>query len=166
MAIENILQHEVLTSFLYPFLLVFFILFAVLEKTQLFGKEKKQINAFVAFIIGLIFVSAVAPKLILGDLILFLTIGIVIVFVVLLLWGFINGEEAKFGGKGVKIISAIAVLIAVFIAVLFITDSFTGLVDILFGQSWSKDLWVNVVFILVLAGAIAAVLVGTKYKKS
>ena len=34
---ETILQHPVLTSFVYPFLIVFFIVFAVLEKTKLFG---------------------------------------------------------------------------------------------------------------------------------
>ena len=52
--VENILQHETLTSFVYPFLLIFFIVFAILEKTKIFGEEKKQVNAFVAFVIGLI----------------------------------------------------------------------------------------------------------------
>ena len=54
---ETLLQHPVLTNFVYPFLIVFFIVFAVLEKTKLFGEEKKQLNALTAFVIGLIFVS-------------------------------------------------------------------------------------------------------------
>ena len=74
---ENILQHEILTDFVYPFLLVFFIIFALLEKTKIFGTDKKQLNALVAFVIGLIFVAAVDPKLIVGDLILFLTIDLI-----------------------------------------------------------------------------------------
>ena len=40
----TILQSALLTDFLYPFLLVFFILFAVLEKTNIFGAGKKQLN--------------------------------------------------------------------------------------------------------------------------
>src|SRR3989344_6435799 len=103
---DNILQHEALTDFVYPFLLVFFIVFAILEKTKVLGSEKKQINAFVAFVIGLIFVAAVNPKIIVTDLVLFLSVALVIVFVVLLLWGFVSGSEAKFG-EGNKALKAI-----------------------------------------------------------
>jgi len=45
-----------------PFLLVFTIVFAVLEKTKLFGtydkKPKKNINAMIAFVIALFFVAS------------------------------------------------------------------------------------------------------------
>ena len=71
----NILQQPILTDFLYPFLFMFFIVFAVLEKTNLFGEGKKQLNALIALIIGLIFVSAVFPKIVVGNLILFLVVG-------------------------------------------------------------------------------------------
>ena len=86
MTLETILQHWILTDFVYPFLLVFFIVFAILDKTKLLGGDKKQLNAMLAFVIGLIFVSAVYPKVVVGDLILFLTISIIVVFVFLLLW--------------------------------------------------------------------------------
>src|SRR3989344_1899534 len=102
MAIETILQHWIFTSFILPFLLVFFIVFAILEKTKIFGDGKKQLNALLAFVIGLIFVGAVFPKLVVGNLILFLTVALVIVFVTLLLWGFVTGGEAKIEGKGIK----------------------------------------------------------------
>ncbi|MBM3199831.1 hypothetical protein FJZ53_02750, partial [Candidatus Woesearchaeota archaeon] len=44
-----------------PFLLVFTIVFAVLEKTKIFGggkESKKNINAMIAFVFALFFVSA------------------------------------------------------------------------------------------------------------
>lgn len=154
----NILQDEILTDFVYPFLLIFFIVFAILEKTKLFGGDKKQLNALVAFVIGLIFVGAVSPKLFVGDLILFLTVAIVIVFVVLLIWGFITGEEAKFGSKPLQIIVGIVVVIAVLIAFLLITDMWDGTVDALFESDWSKDVWTNIVFVVVIAIALAVVL--------
>ena len=83
MAGENILQSDILTKFVYPFLLVFFIIFGVLQKTKLLGSDNKQLNAFVSFVIGLIFVSAVYPKLIVSNLVLFLSVAIVIVFVLI-----------------------------------------------------------------------------------
>lgn len=160
----NILQNEILTGFVYPFLLVFFILFAILEKTKIFGDDKKQLNALISFVIGLIFVAAVEPKLIVGDLILFLTIAIVIVFVVLLLWGFVTGGEAKFEGKALKIITGILIVVAVIIAVFVVTGIWDRVYDTLFKQDWSSDLWTNVVFIVVIAAALAAVLMGSKGK--
>ena len=54
---ETILQAEIFTRFILPFFLVFFVLFAILEKTKLFGEGKKQVNAMISFVAGLIFVS-------------------------------------------------------------------------------------------------------------
>lgn len=157
---ENVLQLPFLVNFVYPFLLIFFITFAVLEKTKLFGGSAKQIHAFTAFVIGLIFVGALFPKYIVSNLILFLSVGLVIVFVVLLLWGFITGGEAKWEGKGVKIGAGIVVVVAVIIAMFFITGLWDTVINSLFRQSWSEDVWTNVIFVVLIAGALAAVLAG------
>jgi len=160
----NILQSEVLTDFVYPFLLIFFIVFAILEKTNLFGTDKKQLNAFTSAVIGLIFVAAVTPRLIVENLILFLSVAIVIVFVVLLLWSFITGEGGSFasGGKTVKIIAAIVVILAVIIAMFLITGVWDTVIDTLFRQDWSSDVWTNAIFIVIVAAAVAAVFFGGK----
>jgi hypothetical protein len=161
---ENILQSELLTSFVYPFLLVFFIVFAILEKTKAFGDDKRQLNAFTAFVIGLIFVTAVSPKMIVGNLILFLSVGLVIVFVILLLWGFATGGDAKFDSKGMKIGAGIVIILAVIIAMFLITGVWDDIWDTLFKQGWSSDLWTNIIFVILIAGALAAVLAGGKKK--
>jgi len=157
---SNILQHEALTDFVYPFLLVFFIVFAILEKTKVLGSEKKQINAFVAFVIGLIFVAAVNPKIIVTDLVLFLSVAIVIVFVVLLLWGFVTGSEAKFGegNKALKAIIAVIVILAVVIFLFMSTGISSDVYDWLFKSDWSSDVWTNIIFVVIVAAAIAVVL--------
>ncbi len=159
---ENILQNEVLTNFIYPFLLIFFIVFAILQKTKILGDGKKQLDALVAFVIGLIFVGAVSPKLIVEDLILFLSVAIVMVFVILIIWGFITGQDAKFEGKAIKIIAGIVILIAVVIALLLSVDSFENIFGFLFESDWSEDVWTNIIFVVILAVALAAVLLGTK----
>src|SRR3989338_2261142 len=119
---ETILQNWVFTKFVLPFLLIFFIVFGILEKTKLFGAEKKQLNALIAFVVGLIFVAAVFPKLVVANLILFLTIGLVVMFVGLLLWGFIAGEEGlKFESapKGLKYFVGIVITVAVIFALIW-----------------------------------------------
>jgi hypothetical protein len=159
MATENLLQSEILVKFVYPFLLIFFIVFAVLEKTKLFG-EKKQANAMIAFVIGLIFVGALAPKLIVTNLILFLSVAIVIVFVVLILYGFAAGEKEGLEIKltGLKWVIGIVVVVAVIVAIFLITGVFNEVIDNLFRSDWSNDLWTNVIFIVVIAAALAVVM--------
>ncbi len=156
----NILQHEALTGFVYPFLLIFFIVFAILEKTKALGSENKQVNAFVSFVIGLIFVAAVNPKLIVTDLVLFLSVAVVIVFVVLLIWGFVTGSEAKFGegSKALKVVIAVIIIIAVIIFLFMSTGISKEVYDWLFKSSWSNDVWTNIIFVVIIAAAIAVVL--------
>ncbi len=154
--VNNILQSEVLTSFVYPFLLVFFIVFAVLEKTKVFGGDKKQINALTAFIIGLIFVAAVDPKLIVSNLILFLSVALVVVFVVLVLWSFASGEEGfKLEATWLKWVVGFIIIAAVVIAMFLITGVWDTVVDTVFRSDWSSDLWTNVIFIVIIAVALA-----------
>ena len=155
---ETILQHWIFTRFALPFLLVFFIVFAILEKTKILGSGKKQINALVAFIVGLVTVSVAYPVDVIGNLILFLTIAIVVVFVGLILWGFISGGEAKVDNKYVKIVGGIVIFIAVSWAVLWATNLSTPFYNFLFGQEWSSSFWINVTFIIVIALALGLVL--------
>lgn len=162
---ETLLQHEILTGFVYPFLLMFFLVFAILEKTKLLGEDKKQLNALLAFVIGLIFTAAVKPKVMVENLILFMTIAIAIVFVVLLLWGFISGGSNGFQiEKWMKWLLWILGGIAVFIAILWVTGVKGSIIDVVFGQDWSGAFWTNFIFIIIIALALAIVLVKGKSK--
>ncbi|MFC1710542.1 hypothetical protein ACFLZJ_00050 [Nanoarchaeota archaeon] len=160
MAVETILQSELLTRFLYPFLLVFFILFAILEKTKIFGDDKKQLNALLSFVIALIFIGFAWPKVVVGDLILFLVIALVVVFVGLMLWGFVSGGEAKLGAdsKALKIIAGMIIVLAVIIAVLWATGSLTTAFQFLFQKSWSSAVWTNIIFIVIIVGALVLIM--------
>ena len=145
--------------------LIFFIVFAILEKTKILGDGKHQLNTLVGAVIGLVFVSAVFPKQVTGNLILFLTVAIVVIFVGLLIWGFANGGDASIPG-GVKKLAGIAVIIAVIIAVLWAAglkiEFFNNLFDFLFNSGWSATLWTNASFIVVIAIAAALIWTGAK----
>ena len=160
------LQYPIFTRFILPFLLVFTLVFAILEKTKVLGDGKKQLDAVVSFIIGLIFITVLSPTLILSNLVLFLSISLVVVFIILLIWGFLSGEgkleilTSKPGSKWVLfILVAIAVIFGVFWAFGIPPPSTSGsLIDALFRQSWSSNFWTNVIFGVLIAAALALVI--------
>jgi len=165
MATEIFLQNWVVTKFILPFLLLFFIVFGILEKTKVFGESNKQLNALISLVIGLIFVGAVFPKLVVENMILFLTVAVVVLFVALILWGFVSGEQGlKFENMhtGLKWVIGIAVLVVVLIALLFATgieyETTRLIIEALFGQSWSQTFWTNIAFVAVIVGAVVLIL--------
>ena len=162
---ETILQHWIFSSFALPFLLVFFIVFGILEKAKFFGEGKKQLHALVAFVIGLIFIGAVSPKLVVENLILFLVVAMVTMFVGLLLWGFIAGEAGlKFDDapRPLKIFIGVVIAIAVLFGLLWAAGVPGTIVynamDYLFRNEWSTNFWTNVIFVVLIIAALALVL--------
>ncbi len=160
----TILQNSLLTDFLYPFLLIFFICFAILEKSSIFGDGKKQLNALVSLVIGLIFVGAVFPKIIVANMILFMTVGLVVIFVGLMLWGFVSGGNIT---PGPKMLNFYGVLlgIAVAIAVIWATGVWDGFLNgiesifrFLFDSSWSSPFWSNFLFVALIIVAVIVVI--------
>ena len=159
MATTIFLQNDIFTKFLFPFLLVFFIVFAILDRTKLFGAEKKQLNALTAFVIGLIFVTAIYPVLVVGNLILFLTVALVAIFVILLIWGFIFGDEKGFSlNNKLKWILAIAAGIAFIAALLWATGWYSDVSNFFSNSGLNQTIITNVTFVVVIAVALALVI--------
>ena len=52
---DTIISHPIFVGTILPFVLVFTIVFAVLQKSKIFGDDKKQIDSIVALVFGLIF---------------------------------------------------------------------------------------------------------------
>jgi len=159
---DTILQSDLAVKFVYPFLLIFFIVFAILEKTNVLGEGKKQINAMVAGIIALIFVAAVTPKLIVGDLILYLSIALILIFVVLLLWGFASGGDLKSGilggdgkAKWLAWVVGIVIVLGAFVVMANSAGVDFGFLDKLFNSDWSESFWTNALFVVLIAVALA-----------
>ena len=165
MASNIILNNPILTKFAYPFLLVFFLVFAVLEKTKLLGEDRKQLNALISFVIGLVLISATtAYRMAIENMVLFLSVALVIMFVVMLLWGFIFSKE----GGGFEFTPSMkwglfaVVTIAIIIAILWATGVSGGVYDFFFKQSWSEAFWTNFFFIVLIAIALGVVVKGAK----
>lgn len=160
---ETIFQNWVFKDYILPFLLMFAIIFGVLEKTKLLGDGRKQLNAIIAFVMAMIFVSVLFPKQVVSNMVLFLTVSLVIILVFLMLYGFVVSDK-----EGLKIEDwmkwtfGILAGAATIIAVIWATGMQIETLDFLFNQSWSNSLWTNLAFILVVAIALALVLKGSK----
>ncbi|MEX0920834.1 MAG: hypothetical protein WDZ62_01065 [Candidatus Pacearchaeota archaeon] len=161
---ETILQHWIFSQFALPFLLIFFIVFGVLEKSKVFGDGSKQLNALLAFVVGLIFVAVIDFNQVVSNLILFLAVSLVVMFVGLLLWGFVAGDKGLQweNVKGFSWVIIMLISIALIAGVLWAAGTsiqfFYDIFSFLFTSDWSQTFWTNVVFIAAVIGALAFVL--------
>ena len=80
----TILQNPFVVQLILPFLLVFAVVFAVLQKSKIFGEGKRQIDVIVAFAIALIVVAFVQYVNIIIQLAAFLGLMLVIILVMML----------------------------------------------------------------------------------
>lgn len=148
------LSYPIFQEIILPFILIFTLVFAILEKTNLLGKDKHQINAIIGFVIAAILISFTKYVSWLQDFTIFLVIGLFIIFVALLLYGFIWGET---GGDmlakavGLKWTLGIAALVAVIWAALYVT----GGIDYV---KANPNILANVLFIIFIIAAIVVVL--------
>jgi len=143
-------------------------MYALLQKSKLFGEEQSQINAFVSLVVSLIFVAVVYPVVVVNNLILFMTVGVVVIFVGFVLWGFINNGDISLNSKVQKGL-AVLTFIAVIIAVLWATGAFPGVwnaLEVFFEWAFSsgtEGFWTNFLIVVLVIAAVAAVL---KVKKA
>lgn len=139
---------------LLPFLLIFTIVFAVLQKTQILGKGKKNFNVIIALIVGL---SVVIPHVmgtypsgfdvveIINMMLPQVSLILVAILLLLLLVGIFAGA------------STIPAWIAI-ICFLFILFIFLGSTEWLYGLDWLYDLFgteaVSLLVIILVFGII------------
>src|SRR3989344_3767877 len=106
--VEPILISPFFVSYILPFVLVFTLIFAILQKTQLLGEGKKQIDALVGAVVGLVLIAFPFARDIIVQLMPFLAVSAVVLLVFMLLYGFIVGKkEGDVLNKGLKIVFAI-----------------------------------------------------------
>jgi membrane-bound metal-dependent hydrolase YbcI (DUF457 family) len=154
----TILQSPFFTELVLPFLLVFVLIFAILDKIKIFGEGKRQINAIISLVIALIFVSFYDAVGITVQLMGFLAIVSVILLVFLMLYGFAGGGELK-EEKWMKITFGVLVGLALVILLLYLTGYLGVVAEALTGGKGS-ELALNILFVIIIVAAVVIVLVG------
>ena len=157
-----IFENAFFTEMLLPFMLVFVVVFAILQKSNILGKGKAQVDAIVGAVVGLILIGVPGPRDILVGIMPWMAVGVGVILVFMILYGFVAGDLSKLGESlGVKI--GMGILAGVF--TLGIVLYVTGLGTKVWGSfGGSSDAWMNVVMIALVLGAMAVAVLGNKKK--
>ena len=98
-------------EFVLPFILVFTILFAVLQKVQIFGARKKNFNIVLSVIFSLTIFLSTDLILILNNYISRMSFFIVFGLLVMIMFAFFGQKDSKLKkGKGVWLGSLLAII--------------------------------------------------------
>ena len=113
-----IFNEPIFTEMILPFLLVFVLVFAILQKSKILGDGKSQIDALISLAIAFILIGAETPRNMIVNLMPFLAVGLSVLLVFFILYGFVEGDLSA--GKipdwlkiGVGILSGLFVIIVV-----------------------------------------------------
>ena len=160
---DTLLTLPIFQKYILPFVLVFTLIFAILQKTKLLGDDVKQINAIVGLVVGLMFVVFPFANDIVAQLMPFLAVSAVVLLVFMLMYGFIGGKiEGDVLHKGVKITLMIILGLALATFMLYISGWWDNIYEFLFEGSNAVTLWFNIFILIIIAVAVIAVLVDKK----
>lgn len=137
-----------------PFLLIFVVVFAILEKTGVLGKDKRQINAIVSFVFALIFVAVPGAVATTTDIIPIVAIAIVIILAFMLVIGFVGGTKAGGLSKGLQTTVGILFGITLVITVLWATGAMPNIEKL--GEI--EQFWPTLILIVFIIAVFAVVL--------
>jgi hypothetical protein len=159
MALETILVNDFAVRVVYPFLLIFVLVFAILQKSKILGEYKRQIDALIALSIALIFVAFGWATDIVTKMMPFLAIALVTILVFMLIFGFVaSDKEGLEIPKPLKIVGAVFATVVVVISLIVATGQWNIIYDSLFGAEGISDVWVNIILVVVVVAAVAAVI--------
>jgi len=103
---------------LFPFILIFALVFGLLEKTKAFG-DNKTINAIIALIVGLFFVSFLQAITFIS-LLIPLVVGLIVLLFLLLLIFMFMGVPSETIGKALTNPAAYGLIIIIIIIFVFV----------------------------------------------
>lgn len=157
------MSHPIFVETILPFVLVFTIVFAVLQKAKVFGEGKRQIDALIALVAGLLVISFASATGFIIQLVPFLAVSLVVLLVLMILLGsFFKGPSDW--PKWINYPLIIVAILAVVIAVVYITDVWQYIRDLIY-TGGDSGIFINIVFIIIIAVAVVTVIYAGKKAK-
>jgi hypothetical protein len=153
----TILSSPLVKDFILPFLLVFAVSYAILQKSEILGKDKRQTDAIVALVLGLIVVAVGSVTDIITGLIPILAVGLVVLLAFFLLWGFAFRQGEFKINSGVQWAIAAIAAIVITVAVLYLTGGMDYITNAIGGSGSS---WLTNIFFIVLVIVAIVVVIG------
>ena len=164
MANPTFLSLPLFQDIILPFILVFVLIYAILERTKIFGEDKHQINAILGVVIAGILIAFSTQVDWIKQFVIFLVLALMILFVFMLIYGFAHaGNEGFTMSRKLQVTISVVAFIAVVIAVLVITGNFGKSFNFFTGTNIGANLVFGVLIAVVI---VAAVLSGKKKSES
>ena len=139
------------------FLLVFTIVFAVLQKSEILGKGKQQVDALTALAVGLIVISVGSAMDFIQKIIPFMVISLVIILAFMLLLGMLFKQGEFDTPKWVKLIFGIIIFVAIVIAVLVFSGGWDYITSFF---SNGTNVVSNIILVIIIIFAVVIALIG------
>ncbi len=145
------------TQVILPFVLVFTLIFALLEKSKILGEGKRQINSIISLVMGLILVGVPLAANIIRQVVPVIAVFSVIILLFMLILGFVgatkDGSVYKPLQVAIGIIGAVVLIIAILWSAGWLSTLFT----------WAKEpasgvIWQSVIFLIIIISVIAVAL--------
>lgn len=142
---------DILTGWALPFLLVFVLIFALLEKSKLLGDKRSQIDALVSLAAAILSISVPYSRQVITQLMPWLAVGLVCLFVFFVLYSFIVGDKMFEKGETAWLKYVLIGIVAVFsLGIIFQVTGFWALLDS-HTSFFNSDFISNTLFVIVLA---------------
>ena len=158
-----IFENAFFTEMLLPFLLVFVVVFAILQKSKILGDGKAQIDAIVGMVVGLILIGYSYQTGVIISLMAWLAVGVAIILVFMILYGFVAGDLSA-GNMPKELKYTFGALAGIFTVgiVLYVSGLWENLWDSFGGSS---EVWMNVVMVFLVLTVIGVAIKGGKSGK-
>jgi len=155
-----IFENPIFTEMILPFILVFVLIFAILQKSKILGEGKSQIDALVSLVIALILIAVPVARDIVVHLMPWLAVGVAVIFVFMILYGFVGGE-IKEGKLWMKVVFGILAGLFLIGVLIYVTGAWKTT------ESWfSNEVLTTILLLAIVGGALAlAISTGNKAKK-
>jgi signal transduction histidine kinase len=161
--VSTILSNPFVLELVLPFLLIFVLVFAILQKSKILGEGKTQIDAIVSLVVALIFIAVGKYTGIITNLIPIIAIALIVVLVFLLLLGsFFQGKIEL--NKNLNVILMILAAVVVVVALIYSSGSWDYIVSLFSGEG--STLFYNVLILIIIVIAVVAVIWGAKGESS
>jgi uncharacterized membrane protein len=158
----TILQSPFVVEMILPFLLVFVVLFAILQKTKVLGDGKRQIDALVSLVVALIVVAFGYATDVIINLMPILAVVAIVILVFMILYGMVFTQNKFEMNKWLRGGIGVIVGIVVIISVLVLTGGWEYLIDFYNAAGEGSALITNIVFIVIIIAVVAFVIWGPK----
>jgi hypothetical protein len=158
--VTTFLSSPFVMQIILPFIILFLVIYAVLQKSKILGGDNKLLNIAVSLAMALIAVSFASPINVITSIIPVFAIAIVSLLVLMIVFAFADGKDKFELNNGIKY----AVWGAVGFAVVAMVIWSSGIWTIITKKTNTELLW-NIIFFVIIAAVVAIAASGSGGEK-